>query len=236
MFAGAIKKAGVDGERSSAKPFFRSVLQPKLSINQPGDVYEQEADSVADQVMRMENTNASFFQPAIPALQRRCAAREEEQNPIQRREQKAKSTESSRSVEEYVNGLSGGQPLQAEIRQFFEPKMGQDFSGVRIHTGAEAADSAQSIQALAYTTGKNIVFNRGQYAPDTEGGKRLLAHELTHVVQQSQQASTASLQRAVYVCDEYRTVAPTTYTPGPGITLTLSGHAITIRAHGYGSV
>src|SRR6185503_7812734 len=67
---------------------------------------------------------------------------------------------------------------------FMESRFGRDFSQVRVHTGAMAAASSQSIQALAYTSGNNVVFGAGQYAPGTESGKRLLAHELTHVVQQ----------------------------------------------------
>ena len=79
----------------------------------------------------------------------------------------------------------GGQPLPPNQRTFFESRMGQDFRGVRIHTDSKAADSAQTIQAKAFTLGNNIVFNTGQYSPDNHEGKKLLAHELTHVVQQN---------------------------------------------------
>lgn len=84
-----------------------------------------------------------------------------------------------------------GQPLDAGARAFMEPRFGHDFSGVRVHTDARAAESARSVNALAYTVGRNVVFGTGQYAPETDAGKKLLAHELTHVVQQS-----ASIQRA----------------------------------------
>lgn len=79
---------------------------------------------------------------------------------------------------------SSGQPLDAGTRAFIEPRFGRDFSSVRIHTDSKAAQSAQSVKALAYTVGRNIVFGNGMYAPETMKGKRLLAHELTHVVQQ----------------------------------------------------
>lgn len=74
--------------------------------------------------------------------------------------------------------------MPAETKQFFEPKFGYDFSNVKVHIDSVAAKSAQSVNALAYTTGNNIVFDSGQYAPQTDTGKKLLAHELTHVVQQ----------------------------------------------------
>ena len=78
-----------------------------------------------------------------------------------------------------------GQPLEAETRAFFEPRFGHDFSRVRIHTDAKAADSARAVDALAYTVGSEIVFGTAQYAPATMEGKMLLAHELTHVMQQN---------------------------------------------------
>src|SRR5208283_5341339 len=78
----------------------------------------------------------------------------------------------------------GGEPLPAPVREFFEPRFGHDFRQVRVHTGDDAARSARGINALAYTTGCHIVFGAGQYHPGSSQGRRLLAHELTHVVQQ----------------------------------------------------
>ncbi|MBC8028990.1 MAG: DUF4157 domain-containing protein [Pyrinomonadaceae bacterium] len=86
-------------------------------------------------------------------------------------------------VQEALN--SPGQPLDAETRAFMEPRFGHDFSRVRVHTDARAAESARQVNALAYTLGNNIALAGGQYSPATLAGKRLLAHELTHVVQQS---------------------------------------------------
>jgi hypothetical protein len=79
---------------------------------------------------------------------------------------------------------SGGQPLDRDTRSFMESRLGADFSGVRVHTDAGAAQSAQRLSAQAYTVGDDIVFGQGHYAPDSDSGKRVLAHELTHVVQQ----------------------------------------------------
>jgi outer membrane protein OmpA-like peptidoglycan-associated protein len=84
---------------------------------------------------------------------------------------------------------SSGQPLDAGTRAFMEPRFGHDFSGVRVYTDARAAESARSVNALAYTVGRNVVFGTGQYAPGTSEGQRLLAHELTHTIQQSQAGS-----------------------------------------------
>ena len=79
---------------------------------------------------------------------------------------------------------SSGQPLDPSTRVFMEPRFGHDFGAVRIHTDARAAESAQAVNALAYTVGQDVVFGAGQYAPGRTASRRLLAHELTHVVQQ----------------------------------------------------
>jgi len=179
--------------------FFKSVIQAKLSINEPGDHYEHEADAMADKVMRMTDSSANaptFFKPADSTLQRKCQACEEEDKHVHRKENSSEGTGSSHDLDNYVSSLSSsGQSLPTSSRQFFEPKFGHDFSNVKIHTDSVAAKSAQSINALAYTTGNNIVFNSGQYAPESDSGKRLMAHELTHVVQQGAAVQTKSIQR-----------------------------------------
>lgn len=71
----------------------------------------------------------------------------------------------------------GGQPLDATTRAFMEPRFGHDFSQVRVHTDAQAAESARTVHALAYTVGHSLVFDTGQYSPTTASGRRLLAHE-----------------------------------------------------------
>jgi uncharacterized protein DUF4157 len=84
---------------------------------------------------------------------------------------------------------SPGRPLDATTRAFMEPRFGHDFSNVRVHTDADAAESARAVNALAYTVGRNIVFGAGQYAAGTNAGQRLLAHELTHAIQQDNAGS-----------------------------------------------
>jgi Domain of unknown function (DUF4157) len=90
--------------------------------------------------------------------------------------------------------LSSGQPLDKATRNFFEPRFGHDFSGVRVHTDLRAAESARAVNALAYTVGHNVVFGDGGYAPSSSEGKRLIAHELAHVVQQSSGPRTTPLR------------------------------------------
>jgi hypothetical protein len=89
------------------------------------------------------------------------------------------------NIEARINAIrGGGQPLPGSTRAFFEPRFGQDFSQVRLHTDTRAAESARAVNARAFTTGRDVVFGAGQYAPGTSEGRRLMAHELVHVVQQ----------------------------------------------------
>lgn len=163
-------------------------LQAKLRIGAPGDIYEQEADRVAEQVMRMPD-----IQPQ--SVQRKCPKCEEELQKAQGEQiiQKRGSLQTSELTpdqEANINTLrSGGEPLPESARAFFEPRFGHDFSDVRIHTGMFAAESARAVNARAYTVGQDVVFGVGQYAPETAEGKKLLAHELTHVVQQGEAKS-----------------------------------------------
>jgi Domain of unknown function (DUF4157)/D-alanyl-D-alanine carboxypeptidase/Zinc carboxypeptidase len=93
---------------------------------------------------------------------------------------------------------SAGQPLDEQTRAFFEPRFGHDFGQVRVHTDSRAAASARSVNAVAYTVGHDLVFGAGHFAPDTKAGQKLLAHELTHVVQQNKGVA-AAVQRKLEV-------------------------------------
>ncbi len=157
-----------------------SSLQPKLHVNQPGDPYEQEADRVAEQVMRMSE----------PTLQRQVDEDEEEEEkllqakPLVQRQVTggAGGNEAPPVVHEVLR--SPGRPLDAATRQFMESRFGHNFGQVRVHYGPLAAASTQAVQAEAYTVGWDVVFAAGRYRPDTQEGKYLLAHELTHALQQ----------------------------------------------------
>ena len=185
------------------------MVQAKLNISEPGDEHEQEADRVADEVMRMTNPARETppVNPAVPHVQRMCNAcaeeevhrkadeEEQEEETLQR-----KAVDSAAGVISGVNNLSGGQPLSTSVRAFFEPRFGYDFSAVRVHTDSHAAESARSINALAYTRGSDIIFAEGQYAAGSSAGQRLLAHELTHVMQQrSGKVQPYRVQRRVNV-------------------------------------
>lgn len=171
-------------------------VQAKLKIGQPGDKYEQEADRVADEVMRMPDPTAAVRTPlsrasAISHIQRQCPEceeelerkpDEEEEELLQAMVKHSQTPSDSFMVEENVNSLlNGGQPLPDSVRAYFEPQFGFDFSQVRIYTDNQAA---HALHACAFTIGRDVIFGAGQYAPETARGKRLLSHELTHVVQQ----------------------------------------------------
>ena len=97
----------------------------------------------------------------------------------------------------HVSELGGaGRPLAADVRSYFEPKFGHDFSQVRVHDTTHAANMAQSVNALAFTAGQDIVFDAGRYQPDTQTGRSLLAHELAHVVQQDHEPQALGVHRA----------------------------------------
>ena len=169
-------------------------IQPKLAISTPGDTHEREADRVADAMMMgqpsavVTNTNGS-------PVQRKCETCEQE-DKLQRKTVSEETAEASARLEnDTVIPGSGGQPLPESVRGFFEPRFGQDFSDVRIHTGGSAAESAGALNAAAFTLGRNVVFGANRYAPETGQGRRLLAHELTHVVQQRSAAVQRMVQR-----------------------------------------
>ena len=166
--------------RQSAPPLSATV-RPKLAIGQVNDPLEQEADRLADHVMRAHESK-----PFI--------AQKPQAEPAQTAEA---GSEAPSIVREVVR--SPGQALDAATRARFEPLFNHDFGSVRVHSDARAAESARVVNARAYTVGADIVFGAGRYMPETAAGKRLLAHELTHVVQQGArgEAATATLAQAM---------------------------------------
>jgi len=146
--------------------------QTKLQVGSANDVYEQEADRVADAVMRAPANQSTHFEWSQPPK-------------IQRMVSGALNRQTSSNTD-MVNNVtkSGGEPMDQSTSSFMEKRFGQDFSHVRIHTNHAATQSARSINARAYTAGQHIVMAGNQYAPNSFDGKRLLAHELTHTIQQ----------------------------------------------------
>lgn len=147
-------------------------IQTKLAVNTPGDIYEQEADRISEKVM--STTHESQLQRAGACgggLQTKRIHGNE-----------AGEITTPPLVNEVLQ--SSGQPLDTSTRKFMESRFGHDFSRVRVHTDARAGEAAAAVGARAFTGNRAIVFGAGEYAPRTESGRRLLAHELTHVVQQ----------------------------------------------------
>ncbi|MFC1747793.1 DUF4157 domain-containing protein [Pseudomonadota bacterium] len=204
-----------------------SGAQAKLTIGQPNDKYEREADRVADEVLRMPIPNGvprGEIGSASPSqVQRTCASCTNEYQSasadkcevepanlcpkcrpaaLQAKEMPGQAPNVNSAVESRISGLNGGgKPLDANTRSFFEPRFGHDFSSVRLHHGGQASELSRSINARAFTLGNNIVFDSGQYQPESTEGKRLLGHELTHVIQQkSDGVDAATIQRSVHRC------------------------------------
>lgn len=253
-------------------------IQAKLQVSTPGDPYEQEADRVADTVMRMPEPEATqekaqriqakplttritplvrrapeepseedeeqivatkpILQRAVPLavredddeekvapklIQRMCTECEKqpeedqaggmvhkksvsEQLPdddelqgqsVQLKGGHTQAPQVTPSVAANIHAMNGGgSPMSNSSRAFFEPRFGADFSQVRVHTDSRAAETAKSINARAFTVGRNIAFGGGQFAPDSQDGRRLLAHELTHVVQQNGGQLQESVRRS----------------------------------------
>jgi hypothetical protein len=171
-------------------PPLPAALQTKLAIGAVDDPLEHEADRVADQVMRMPALEvASTATP--PQISRKCEMCEQEEK-VQRKEMGTAApglTEAPTNVHEVLR--SPGQPLDEATRAYFEPRFGHDFSQISIHSDSHAAASARSVNALAYSVGSHIAFGSGQYSPATPDGQRLIAHELTHVVQRSAAGSNS---------------------------------------------
>ena len=174
-------------QRSAGNRAVSGLLQGKssgatLPVSEPGDTSERQADQVADEVMGSQAT-PGFEQEGHSA-----------------------SFIASRASTGMLHDLGSGEPLDPATRSSFEPGFGADFSGVRIHSDGEAAKSARDLNARAYTVGSDVVFAEGEYQPHSSGGKRLLAHELAHVVQQG--AGPVMVQRAVALTnDDYKALA-----------------------------
>lgn len=166
-------------------------IQTKLTVSTPGDIYEQEADRVADQVMRMpedevlpgmEMSNGTQGRP----VQQMWAEREEGERNIQRKEAAGQTPTVTPAIAARLDATRGrGEPLPKSVRSFMEPRFGVDFAGIPVHTGNEAARLNHELRSQAFTRQRDIYFAAGMYRPESAAGKRLIAHELTHVIQQS---------------------------------------------------
>ncbi|GAB3255292.1 eCIS core domain-containing protein [Chitinimonas naiadis] len=231
-----LPRAHDSGRESVAQALGAGTLAPpvqaKLTLGAVGDAHEQEADAMAERVMRMPLTETPTA--TGEAVQRQCSSCEQEE-PIQRKcadceeedkvqrattpaqEEEEKQQDKEKKPDEAIarkhdtaagpttgssdaGGAGGGLPastaariqqrrgsgsgLPASERGFFEPRFGQRFDGVKVHADGEAAQLSQSLGARAFTVGRDVFFGAGEYRPGTSHGRHLLAHELTHVLQQ----------------------------------------------------
>lgn len=244
--------------------FFAPAVQTKMKVSQPGEKHEQEADAMADKVMRMpepkqdaplqrqempkeekiqkqeeektlqrqempedkiqkqeEQEEETLQRQAMPEEEEQVQRRpEEEEETVQRKEsssseEKLQKQEEEEQVQRKPNGTptvnsnvhtainqkaSGGQKMSPDVKSFMESRFNADFSKVKIHNDQDAAGLSNRLSAKAFTYKNHIFFSKGQYEPGTSVGKHLLAHELTHVIQQGQaaqrkaQASTTPTQ------------------------------------------
>ncbi|MEB2309374.1 MAG: DUF4157 domain-containing protein [Candidatus Brocadiaceae bacterium] len=194
-------------QRSTVAPF----VQMKMAVNKPGDKFEQEADKMAGKVMRMPSpasTEKKNLGQTDEKLQKKEKEKEEkiqraaipeEKAPKKEEEKIQKVAASEEKLQRDGSGAplltgntqsaiqgktTGGQPLSSDVRNFMEPRFNADFSNVRIHNDAESVGLSNQLSARAFTYQNHIFFSRDQYQPGTSEGRQLLAHELTHTIQQ----------------------------------------------------
>lgn len=168
----AISRAAFDGRRTVL--LSSRTIQPSLRVSQPRDAAEQEADRIADAVMSMPDPAPVATQRSAPAIHRAPGAAG---GPVTARPEVAADVRSA---------TGGGRPLPAKARGFLEPRFGASFAGVRVHTDAKAGKLANRLSARAFTHGKDVFFGQGQFDPERKDGMHLLAHELTHTIQQGE--------------------------------------------------
>jgi hypothetical protein len=160
-------------------------LRTKLKVSEPGDFYEQEADRVADAVVRMPDEgmrrqDGQVNQTKPLSIQRMS---DEEEENLQRKPNGNKTIDPH--LESQLDTMGAGQPLPKFEAAFFEPRFNRSFTDVRIHTGSHANTIANSINARAFALGNDIAFANGEYSPGSAESRRLIAHELTHTIQQT---------------------------------------------------
>jgi Domain of unknown function (DUF4157) len=156
-----------------------------LKISSSNNPQEQEADQTADHIMRM---------PESPFVQRKCATCEHEEEKVSRKtvpfiQKQGNGVEGGTASEPLSNQINssrgGGSRMSENTLSFMESRFNTDFSGVKVHTDSNAIQMSRELNAQAFTVGSDIYFNEGKYNPESDSGKHLLAHELTHTVQQS---------------------------------------------------
>lgn len=153
------------------------VLQAKLKIGKSNDPYEQEADRVTNQIMRMPTSDIS----ANKKSRKKCSScdMEEDELKISRKPSASNNLQASDKISNQISNTSGGKPLDSSTKSFMESRFSHDFSNVRIHDDSKSNELSGSVSARAFTTGNDIFIGKNESASD----RKLMAHELTHVVQ-----------------------------------------------------
>jgi Domain of unknown function (DUF4157) len=166
------------------------VVQGKLEVGSAHDPLERDADAAADQIMRQLRTYGDAIVPASAGVSATRIRR------LAGAGSAADGFVAPASVEAAISSeRGGGSPIEPRVRARFERAMGTDLSEVRVHTNSTADALNRQVSAKAFTTGNDVFFSRGTYDPSSESGQRLLAHELTHTMQQSGMAQRAPIQR-----------------------------------------
>jgi hypothetical protein len=185
------REAAPEEEELQAKPLVQREAAPEEEELQAKPLVQREAapeeeELQAKPLVQREAAPEEEELQAKPLVQRETAPEEEELQAKPLIQRSGGGIQASADVEERLNASRGsGSPLPTEVRSFMEPRFGADFSGVRVHTGGEAAQLNRDVSAQAFTHGQDIYLGEGKYAPGSDTGKQLLAHELTHVVQQN---------------------------------------------------
>src|SRR2546423_9515189 len=190
-------------------------IRPMLNVSRPDDPHEREAERIADGVLRAPEQQACPCGGSCSSC--RAERRGGEQLPSQAGPARAASEDETVAplLEDEVS-QSPGRPLDSTTGALFEKRFGHDFSRVRVHDDSRAAATASALRASAYTLGSDIVFGAGAYAPATQQGRSLLAHELAHVVQQSASASSQRATLARQTWGTAKTTAPPAKNESPG--------------------
>ena len=165
------------GNATSSKA---NLVQAKLTVGQPNDKYEQEADAAADKAVNRMSTSQTGS-----SVQLKCEACEQEEK-LQKKSAPGAKSQVPAKVESKLSASKGsGRIMPVPVRKEMEQSFNADFSGVRIHTGSDAVGMSNDLNAQAFTQGNDIYFNTGKFDTDSHSGKHLLAHELAHTVQQN---------------------------------------------------
>ncbi len=217
---------------SKMSPF---AAQPKLKVNSPGGKYEQEADSIAKTVMQMPEEDLRLskgLEPHANTVQRQIPENEADEL-IQPKQIANHTPQITPEHETGIDSLKGrGNPLPNSTRSFFEPRFNHDFSQIRIHNNPQAHSLANSLSAKAFTVGSNIVFNQGEYRPDSKSGRQLIAHELTHSIQQGGNTRNGLILNRIPILDAHNKFTEMEFEIGKEITSAFAWKAKQLTADG----